>query len=70
MLCFKKTIKYFILVVFFLATYLSTAEAIIKLIKDENLRTKLGERGNVFARKFSWDLSVERFEDCIAGILN
>lgn len=41
------------------------AEAIIKLLKDEKLRIRLGENGKMYVRKFNWNESAKKFENVI-----
>ena len=41
------------------------AEAIIKLLKDEKLRIRLGKNGKIYTKKFSWSLSAKKFENVI-----
>lgn len=44
------------------------AEAIIKLLKDKNLRKELGKNGKKYAKQFSWNKSAGKFEDVVERI--
>ena len=45
------------------------ASAIIKLLKDSELRTKLGENGLVWSKEFTWDEAADKVEAKMGRIL-
>jgi len=44
-------------------------EAILKLIRDKSLRKKMGERGLLKAREYSWDKVTKQVEACYGKVL-
>ena len=46
------------------------AEALLKILTDENLAYMLGEKGKVHVRGYSWDGFVEKFVEIYKEILN
>jgi len=46
------------------------ASAILRLIKDENLREKLRENAHQHVRQFDWDKSAERLEEILSSELS
>ena len=46
----------------------SLAEAVIRILQDEDLRRRLGENALKYAKKFSWDKTAEQFMKIIEEI--
>lgn len=44
-------------------------ENILKLIKDKDLRKRMGEKGLIKSREYSWDKVVKKIEDCYKKVL-
>jgi glycosyltransferase involved in cell wall biosynthesis len=40
--------------------------AVVKILKDKNLRTRLGENGKLWAAKFTWEKSADKFLEIIS----
>ncbi len=45
------------------------ADAIVKLLKDKGLRTRLGEQSMAWSRKFTWDKAADEVEAMMGRIL-
>lgn len=45
----------------------SIAEGLIKLVKDEDYRLRLAAAGNQISHEFTWDASINRFEEILFG---
>ena len=45
------------------------ADAIVRLLKDKELRTKLGEQSMAWSRKFTWDKAADEVEAMMGRIL-
>lgn len=46
------------------------AQAIIQLIENNQLRTKIAQQGNLFVQRFSWNVAVEKMNHLIKSLLN
>jgi len=47
------------------------AEAVLKLLSDDSLRQKMGERGRNFVRNnFTWDICAQRMRDVYLEVIN
>ena len=46
------------------------AQKIVELVADDNKRTTLASRGNIYIKRFVWDNSVEKMERVIHKLLS